>query len=312
MTVDIWWADVARACETLGVHSADGFATVARLLGFDVAGHPSPPIDEPVPVEPGADRPSKPPQTSTPEVVDVENAGQSLVAEPVLLEPVDEEPLVGALPPGAVLARSSADPHGPPPPHPPLLSPRSAKGIVQYLMSRQIADGEVDVTALVEAIASSRPPVALIRQPQRTLRFGAQVLVDLSDSMRPFRRDQVHVTDIVRAVVGPASTDVRHFAGVPTRGAGTGPRWTWREYTPPAPGSRVLLLTEFGIGGGRPRPGHIGEWLAFLDGLRNHGCRPVALVPYPPARFPGRILARCPMLLWDRGVTVGRARTVAA
>lgn len=309
---DIWWADVARACAALGVRDSVGFAAVARLLGFDVAIDAPATVAVPALAEPGARLLPLLLQLPGSDIEGAPGTTPSAVVEQVLLEPVDEEPLVGTLPPGAVLSRTHVDRPAPLPAHPPLLSPRSAGGIVQYLLSRQIADGEVDIAALLEAIAAGRPPVALTRKPQRTLRFGAQVLLDLSEQMRLFRRDQNQVTEIVRAVVGSASTDVLYFADVPTRGAGVGPRWKWRDYKPPPPGSRVLLLTDFGIGGGQPRFKHVDEWLVFLDRLRSHGCWPVALVPYPPARWPSRILTHCPMCRWDRGVTVGQARMVMA
>lgn len=48
------------------------------------------------------------------------------------------------------------------------------------------------------------------------------MLIDLSEGMRPFRRDQTDIRDAVRAVLGEGAAEVLHFAGAPLWGAGPG------------------------------------------------------------------------------------------
>ncbi|WP_143049944.1 hypothetical protein [Asanoa ishikariensis] len=225
--------------------------------------------------------------------------------------PISTEPILADLPTGPVLARPSPRPSAPRP-HLSLLAPRSTTAILQYLLSRLVADGPVDVAAVIEQIAAGRPLPTLPRRPQRTLRFGAEILVDLGEHMRPFRRDQADVVAAARAVVGVGSSSVRYFADAPLRGIGPGRRAGWTPgYSPPAAGTAVLLLTDLGIGGDRLslERASVPEWLRFLRLVGRAGCRPVALVPYPPERWPSRLRALCPMLTWDRDVTVGTART---
>jgi hypothetical protein len=312
MAGSIWWGDILRAAAAMDVTTPQEFQAVARALGFEVSEASSeslvPPSRNPRPEHPAvrpatgkADRQEQHDQRHDP-------AGHPLSRS--LLQPIGERPVGGTLTDGPILARPAPITQPAPLRHQRLLSPRSTNGILQYLLSRLVMDGPADVAALVETIAAGRPSVVVPRRPRRTLRFGAQVLVDLGDSMRPFRLDQTQIVESVRGLVGPASTAVHYFADAPLRNAGRGPRSTWRAYRPPPPGIPVLLLTEFGIGGDRlsPQRSSTAEWLAFFELLRRRGSSSVALVPYPPARWPRWLHRQCPALQWDRHVTVGQAR----
>jgi hypothetical protein len=310
---DIWWGDVVRTSSAMGVTTAAEFERVAALLGF---GGPPPPKtgDTAAPARRRVRRPDGQRRHDAADAPDTGPVDESAPqrAAPTVLTPVAEERIKRGLKSGPVLARTPASPSPTSAVHQPLLSPRSTNGILHYLLSRLVPDGPADVEALLAAITAGRPPEGLPRRPRRTLRFGVEVLVDLSTSMRPFRRDQSQVVDSVRALVGATATRVALFADAPLRGVGAGPQWTWHDYVP-RPGSRVLLLTDFGIGGDplaldRGTPA---EWRAFFRVLHRSGSQPVALVPYPPARWPGWLRDRCPLLLWDRRVTTGQARTVA-
>jgi hypothetical protein len=308
---EIWWGDVIRASRALGTRSEADFTALARLLGF---GRPAAPV-------PAADRAPEPSTPDGPGAAGAGEAGDEPVppqarggpgaghpVQGVLLAPVATQPLGPRLGEGSVLARPAQT--RPVLPHRSLLAPRSTAAILQYLLSREVADGPVDLSAAIETIAAGRPLRALPRQARRTLRFGTQILVDLGEGMRPFRRDQVEVIDAVHAVVGREATTVRYFAGAPLRPAGAGRRRPWRLYSPPAPGSTVLILSDLGIGGDRLllERATVAEWAAFLRLVHRARCAPVALVPYPPSRWPRALRPLCPMLTWDRHVTVGHAR----
>lgn len=314
MPREIWWADVLTAAEAIGARSDAQFASVATLLGFTPRG---PSVGGP---EPEAVLPATPPTPEEGEsqpsdgLVTTRGRGTANDTGPPIsvLEPVDWEPIVATLRPGPTLALSATRPRLPALPHESLLAPRSAAAILQYLLSREVADGPPDVTAAIDAIATGRPLAAMPREPQPTLRFGGQLLIDLSDGMRPFRRDQAEVRDAVLSIMGKGAAEVVYFTDAPLRGAGPGRRWSWAGYRPPAAGRRVLILTDFGIGGDPMslRRAEPHEWVDFFDLLERNRCTPVALVPYPPARWPAALRARCPMLMWDRNITVGHARVV--
>jgi hypothetical protein len=317
MPGDIWWGDVIRAQHALGVRTTAEFAAIAEALGYRTSDRHVPiprPTDAAFPAQP-----PEPPVTqghpgreSWQGSAGDEDAGDR--ANLPLLQPVAREPIGSVmLKQGDVLARTPvADGRMGGSRRWPLLPPRSSAAILQYLLSRSVPDGAADIATVLTMIAAGRPVNELPREQTRTLRFGAQILVDHGESMRPFRRDQADVVSDVRAVVGASMTNVAYFADVPSRGAGPGRRWSWQPYEPPISGTRVLLLTDFGIGADplathRASPA---EWARVLRLLLHQDCRPVALVPYPPQRWPRQLRRLCPMVTWDRHTTVGHARTV--
>lgn len=191
----------------------------------------------------------------------------------------------------------------------PLFAPRTAAAVLQAVLSTHTDDGEPDVEAVARLWAQGKPIRTLPRRPRPTLRFGVQVLVDAGEAMELFTRDQQDLVTRIRAVAGTETTAVAYFADVPTRGAGPRGRRTWRPYAPPSTGGRVLVLSDFGIGGPafHDRRGTPAEWLAFIAAVHRAGCSPVGLVPYPPPRWPAWLSSAIPLLMWDRGTTVGRA-----
>jgi hypothetical protein len=148
---------------------------------------------------------------------------------------------------------------------------------------------------------------SLLRRPVRTLRFGVQVLLDLGTGMELFTRDLHDVVNHVRATVGHEHTEVVYFDNCPVRGAGPGPRWTWREYAPPAPGTRVLILSDLGMGGPNlnPRRSTRVEWECLVRNLAHAQCTAVAFVPFPKQRWPSWAAKLLPLIPWDRQTTAG-------
>ncbi len=313
MLREIWWADLLRAGAALGIQSASEFAALARVLGFverDSAAFDSPDStarpaqqagvdDEPAP------EPSGPPATRR---ADASQRSKTSIA---VLNPIGTELIEADLTAGPTLAIPMSGSHVLP--HEPLLASHSAPAILAIVLSRHVDDGPLDQGRAIETLATGRPLAGLPRELRPTLRYGTQILVDLSDSMQPYRRDQFELLKMVRAVAGAAGTDVTFFVTCPTLGAGRGRRRrAWTNYRTPAAGTRVLLLTDFGIGGDHsltPDRATTADWIAFFRLLRGGGCEPIALVPYTASRRPARLRAWCQMLTWDRHVTVGHART---
>jgi len=176
------------------------------------------------------------------------------------------------------------------------------------MIAQSMREGPLDVPAIVEMLARRQVPERLPQKAKPTLRFGVQVLVDLGMSMRPFAGDQVQVVAQVRAIAGPQRTSVRYFSDAPGRGAGPGPRRTWRRYEPPERGTRVLVLSDCGLGGpplyarrGRPE-----EWRSLVSDLRRQECDVVALLPVLADRWPSWLSALMPLVCWDRTTTVSK------
>jgi hypothetical protein len=183
------------------------------------------------------------------------------------------------------------------PPHEPLLRRATTSAIVQALLSRHVPDDEIDVPALVEQTASARAVRELPRLPRPTLRYGAHVLVDQSEGMSLFWRDQQTLLDAIRGVVGEALTGVSVLDGSPRR--------MRRGHLDPEPGRAVLVLAGFGIRWGRVERN---AWENYVARLRQRECRVAALVPFPRDRWPGWLTSLMPVVCWDRVTTVGAVR----
>ncbi|RKT55401.1 hypothetical protein [Saccharothrix australiensis] len=320
---EIWLGDLARAAHVLGIADADRLRAAAGLLGLDAA-----PARSVAPVV-AADAPAGAP------VLGFAGVRPTAGPDPGPDTGSDGPPARAPAPPGRFPAlpevvriaeqpapRSADAWHGVErvpeagehhltarPRHVSLLPPRSQRAILQTVLSRPFPDGKVDLPALVDRIARGLPVRELPRQSVPTSRFGVQVLVDLGRAMAPFAADQRALVEQVRAVVGKHATEVRHFADSPLRGV-WGDDDVAGPYHPPAPGCRVLLLSDLGLGGprvDRDRSRHA-EWSRFTTILRWHGCSPIGLVPFPPARWPGWLRGLLPLVCWDRTTTVSRAR----
>jgi hypothetical protein len=126
--------------------------------------------------------------------------------------------------------------------------------------------------------------------------------------MALFTQDQHHVVQQVRDLVGTDRTEVAYFADSP-RDSGDGPPWTWRRYEPPVRETRILLLSDLGMGRSRIDPQGAGraEWEKFADLVSQHGCQVTALVPYPARRLPRWMTRLFAVVSWDRSLTAGRA-----
>ncbi|MDQ0305513.1 hypothetical protein J2S46_000069 [Kitasatospora herbaricolor] len=151
-------------------------------------------------------------------------------------------------------------------------------------------------------ITTGQPLHTLPRQPVRTLRFGAQILVDLDTGMQLFSEDQEMLISKVRAITGSHATSVLYFADAPLHRIGPGPGWTWRRYQPPAPGTQVLILSNFAsyLPGGHTPAALSDQWRHICQILRRGNCQPTALVPLPPSRWPSWLTHLMPVLTWDR------------
>lgn len=322
----IWVGDLARALVGLGVDPGDydRVRHIAALLGLrgPVPG-PDPAVDRhgtpvPDPAQGGGPAPGTPSRPTrqhdtAPEPRALHDSGAPLLsgqpAQLTMLTPLHGR---GGHRPGwrfRALAERAEHPEEAGLPHHPLLPPHSETATLQTVLSRVVPEGEVDTRRLLEEIATGHPLQEFPRLPVRTLRFGTQVLVDLGPGMELFARDQAELVDRITAIVGRHATEVLYFAESPLHRAGPGAGWTWRPYRPPAAGTRVLVLSNFGChrpGAGLPSAlWH--EWQELTALLRRSGCLPAAMVPLPPDRYPDRLTPLMPVLSWDRCTTTVHA-----
>jgi hypothetical protein len=187
----------------------------------------------------------------------------------------------------------------------PLFFPRWTRGILSSGLATNSANGTVDVDRVVKLLANGEAVEELPLLSSPTLTRGVQLLIDRSQAMMPFIRDQVRLHEEILAVVGPDRVETLRFVGCPTRGAGAGPEHTWAQYAPPLTGAPVLLLTDLGIG--RPGFGYehagVNEWVMFAHLVRKAKSPLIAFVPYDESRWPTLLRNHISIIQWDRNTT---------
>jgi hypothetical protein len=188
----------------------------------------------------------------------------------------------------------------------PLLAPRGARNIVAAVAATHVAEGEIDLERIVASVARGEVLRDLHRRVSVTVRNGLQLLVDRGQSMTFFARDASWVEQQIQNVVGADRVQSLRFAELPQRGAGRSGE-EWKSYRPPVSGVPVLVLTDLGIGGSSAALVAV-DWVAFAKLVRAAGCPLVALVPYPPERWPEMAARAITIAQWDRSLDARRAR----
>lgn len=312
---DVWFGDLVRAVAAMGRSDPETLGAVSDLLGVCAGPHREPvrPSEAPVTDPPPPLSPCLPESGRAAPEAPAFRAPALTVAAPITDEgPQLLTPLVRAGRPPAGWTMPSlptASRTGTPPLRQPLLAPRSASAIVQAAVCRREPDGDVDIPRAVARLAKGLPLHTLPRRPTPTLRFGVQVLVDRGPGLQPFYRDQDELVARIRNTVGRDTTEVLYFENSPLDGAGPADRWEWHAYTPPAPGTRVLVLTDLSLGGPtQHRQGGRAEWERFFGRLTHAGSAPVVFLPYPRHRWPAWAADRVRLVPWDRRTTVGWVR----
>ena len=221
----------------------------------------------------------------------------------------DDRGVVPPLRPGvSLLPAAGARDGAAPRPIEPLFLPLWTRAILSGALSTRSDDGPLDIRRVVERVASGETSAELPRLARPTLSRGVQVLVDRSETMLPFSKDQGWLEEEIQKVVGEGGAQVLYFDGRPTGKAGRGGKRRWEPYMErhlPGAGTVVLLLTDLGVGypPSLAMPAGEHEWVAFAERLRRRGCPVVAFVPYAPERVPAALHRLMTIIQWDRSTS---------
>jgi hypothetical protein len=193
----------------------------------------------------------------------------------------------------------------------PLFTPAWQRSIAVTALSGRVASGEIDVDRIVDRLAAGGPIDRLPLLSRRSLQAGAQIVLDASESMRPFFGDQQQTVAVVRTLFAPERLTVVVCDGPPAFGSGG-----TEPYEAPPPGATVLILSNFGITTGRTAVvgGDTTGWRAFAAELRRQRHAVLAFAPMDLRRLPASFRRALPVAAWDRATGTGsivRARAVA-
>jgi hypothetical protein len=191
----------------------------------------------------------------------------------------------------------------------PLLDPLWQRGVLTEAVGRRLAEGDIDVLALVEALAKGRPLAEAPREKIQSVSKGCQLLIDNGPGMRPFGSDSRQLAGSVRRAVGAEHTRVLTFVDCPTSGV-LNETYDDEPYTPPDNGAIVLAVSDL-CSGGPPsaiRRAAPRDWLAVARMVRDAASTLVVLNPYPRELWPAAIASRVPVIYWDRGTRAADVR----
>jgi hypothetical protein len=197
------------------------------------------------------------------------------------------------------------------PPLIPLLMPQWTRGILSAALATWDDEGLLDIEGVTEVLANGQSVERLPTLLSVTLGRGVQLLLDKSQAMMPFVRDQAWLLKEIRNVVGTDKVEVLRLIGSPGRGAGAGPR-PWPAYQTPPPGVPVVILSDLGI----RQPmlasdwADEDEWVAFADVVVRAHCPLIALVPYKSSRWPRSLTRLMSIVPWDRSTTAARVNSL--
>ena len=191
----------------------------------------------------------------------------------------------------------------------PLFARVARRGILSAAIATSVPEGDLDLDGLVSVLASGRPVRRLLRLPVPTLRSGAQVLIDTSPTLDPYRLDVAPLIRSLDDILADDRLEVLRFWGVPDR-VGTGRRRSWTDWTPPAPGVPVVVVSDLGINRHAVDEdvGSEADWLRFARRVRGTGHPLLAFVPFEANRWPPLLSREMTILHWSERTRVGAIR----
>jgi len=327
---DIWLADLAKCLITLQPKDDQAHKTISNILGFDflnlpdtlsstknnqefkapqnensaekemvknASSKPEPPI-KPSPSQPGE-------ITQSEMAEDDEITYEQSPANPLQSIPSDILSTIRPLPKVDLQKYCSTKS-----PFYPLFNPKWQKGILTALISTHEEIGLVDISHLLEVATNCKP----IQKVPRTFRWttfrGAQLAIDMSESMEPFRTDQANAKDLLKTIIGKSQLDIITFYGSPLRGVYRSDYGNREQYKMPAPKTPIVLISDLGHGNNTLflDTAPISEWLSFAEVAKRRGCPIVVLTPYPQQRWHTVLSDKFNMFYWDRKNTFAKAR----
>ncbi len=195
----------------------------------------------------------------------------------------------------------------------PLFTPERTRAILVSALSIYENIGSIDINEIVRLISLNEPLREIPRLSLSTMVHGVQVLIDDSEALEPFYKDQVDIINTIQEIVGLDRVQIMGFIGCPTRGVRYEISDDWLEYRPPFSRSTILLITDLGI---LIEPyiidnAGVHEWLSFASMIRKADCSLVAFVPYPKERWPKPLQSSMKIVQWDRTTFTSTIQQIA-
>jgi hypothetical protein len=193
-----------------------------------------------------------------------------------------------------------------PAPAQPLFNPGTRRGLIRALGAVRRPTGDVDVAAVIDAVAMRRPLVHLPRQWISETSGRLELLLDTGLAMAPFRRDVDGFPEELRRVLGPDVLELGWFRDCPLLPPGVlrENQFDGESYVLPNPDVTVVAVTSVGVRGTRGAPAAVlRAWRDLADRAERSAASVILLTPLPVDRV-APLVPGLSVVTWDRAAGV--------
>jgi hypothetical protein len=290
------------------VPKAEAADSISSALGLSWRSAPSAPTDAP---------PVPAPPSEPLSVAPLPSASEVPLPAPLELQPLRPQSTRLELPPANSQGApsnplASAGPRSAPvkPPYQPLFQDRWWRALARTMLATQTQTGVIDLRIVAKYLRTGRPIERLPWLSKATLRRGVVLILDHSESMQPFWRDESELVERCRRVIG--SPGVRSYLVETDPWSEDEPRLRWLQPEPcrlPAE-TPVVIVSDFELGRQiMPRLPLLAPWLPLIEKSKSSGATTLALIPIPRAFWPVAVTRAIPnAIAWDHDTTTTAVR----
>jgi hypothetical protein len=173
------------------------------------------------------------------------------------------------------------------------------RAIMSLLLSTQTPSTELDLKLIEKGLIQMSPIARVPYRFRRSLERGVQILLDISESMQPFWRDEAELVAALSHLIDKHKMRVSEFEIFSQR------QIVWQEESQELlePEIPLLLVTNFGVSNEETMPllRNNESMLRLLAQAKSKKCPVIALVPLPEQFFSPDLKSFIPFsFVWDR------------
>jgi hypothetical protein len=195
-------------------------------------------------------------------------------------------------------------------PYRPLFAERRWRTLARSMLATLIETSKIDLRIVIRHLRTGRPIERLPWLLRPTLRRGVILVLDRSQSMQPFWRDESELIERCRRVVG--APGVRAYLVETDVWSDAGPRLRWLQPEPEyfAPQTPIVIVSDFELGRELiPRSALVDPWLPLIERAKSAGAIVLALIPVERALWPAALTEMIPnAVVWDNDTTTYAVR----
>ncbi|BCG65825.1 MAG: formylglycine-generating enzyme [Methyloprofundus sp.] len=168
------------------------------------------------------------------------------------------------------------------------------------VLGAEKSSSKADLNKLVEQVAAGKVIRQVLRLLQQTWAEFAHILIDINEKNFPFRNDFFYLCQQLQHLRGEYGLDIQYVDDMPGGDvlryqSGQAQRSAWQN---PGANNPLLILSDLGMHAQSRRT--LYDWLVFGQQLKQHGCRPVVLMPVAARDLDPRLLQYFTCVVWDR------------